>query len=456
MAYPVLMMAMFGKHHYDNVIVVESPNIADQLQRMINLMTSANTLVTSTKGHLYDYKIAHNKITLSPISLNKIESIKLLDGQNIFIATDPYAQGELIAQHVKMLTPNSTHKRGYFNDLSEQGITRSILNINQGMNEFRDDIAVQATSLKLINLMLKESSKTYLTTTGITIAKALSSNSAVNKLNQVTVDHQSKIIHALIPTNDQINSVNTPAPLTTKDILKKELLKGNEDVMQGLQDSFEVAALSYIRTDSLELPPDSEHILQEFTCDTATMSKGCFSKKQDLPHYALHNIDTPLSYIEHEIAKHNRSALTGDGEVSMLTMESGVVYYAQNYAPAALELSPKQCIQLNLINSSDSFSSTIESASRKYAPLFFNGTHQNKGITNKILFMANLQCENILEKGIKVVLDEITKSKELVAELSNKEPILNKDISKPISEISIKSDALGEILDKMKVSRGMF
>lgn len=450
------MTGTHGKLYYDNVIVVESPNIAAQLQRLINSMSDANTFVTSTRGHLYDYQIINQKITLAPLSIPKIESMKLLNGQNIVVATDNDPQGELIAQHIKMLTPDSIHKRGYFNDLSESGVIRSINSINMGVNFFNDDIAVQASVLKIMNLMLKQSNDTYITTTALTIAKSLASATAITDLSLISTSNDNKMVNALIPSNDQVQSIQIPHPLTTKDILKKEVLKGNMDTMKDLQDSFEASALSYIRTDSLELPPDSESVLQEFTCKNMGMNNNCFSEKQNLSHYALHNTDHPITHLEQDIAKHNRSALTGDGKINMINMESGASYYTTEHTPQLFKPSPTQCIKLNLINSPDSYSSTIESASKKYTPLFFNGTTQNKGMINKVLNIAGAKCENVLEKGIKIVLEDITRSKDFVQELSKTQAAPNKNLGNPIAELSEKSEVIGEIWDKMKVNRSMF
>ncbi|MBY7854228.1 hypothetical protein KW429_11030 [Vibrio fluvialis] len=395
-----------------NVIIVESPSTAARLSSLLSRLNSGY-IVTSTKGHLFDYvATASGSYALKPINKHISDSIKTLDGQNLIIATDMDKQGELIAKHIRMITPNSSHTRCHFNDLSLAGVHRALNGLKKGEFEFRNQLADEATMIKLINMrmMSHRAAGFYTTTTNIELVKQWLKHGTFETAQNRTFAINSGYFHCAMPDGQRLASVVRASPVVTKDIiLQRTLTNKSLNTMVMLQDSYLIGRLSYVRTDHCFLPVTAANALQEFTlCGNEIEHSYMLTYNKNIPHYAIQNLAHPRSEAEILVALQNRSALTSKyNDVLIGTTETGAkVLLNQSKQHVLPESSPEQQISWLLAQSENSSSSNLESSAIKYGKHFFNGGKRNDkliGITQEI---AMREYPMLWEKGLNQLVQE--------------------------------------------------
>ncbi len=406
-------------------VIVESAHVAAQLQRQLNKCT-ANTTVHATNGHLFSYRQDNGSIYIEPVKHSMAERIKRLDGDNIIVATDPDPQGELIATHVRNLTPNSKHKRCIFNDISELGVRQALHQFNQNAFQFDEEQAMRAALMKLVNIRIASESKggLYLTTTGIDICKQFATIRRINKVQTRTFERKGVVYKSAVPSSFG-NAVNMqrPNPAITRDLVLRNALEGNTThVARELQDSFIQGMLSYTRTDFAKLPYFSEKLLSDHTLDGSLVD---IARHLDFTtgqaHYALYNLKAAVSDVETRIKLQNRSALcTQYNDVNLIEFDTGVQLLADSSMIKNVNgrLSPTNELSALLSLSPDASPSNIEASATRYCRLFYNGNQLNTKLINASLDIAERKYPRLVEHGIHAALDAAI-TKHSTTELSN-------------------------------------
>lgn len=397
-------------------IIVESPKIAALLQHNL-FKLGVITSVIATSGHLYDYTFHNNNIVQQPINKTIIEDLKALNGQPIIIATDPDPQGDLIAEHIKNLTPDSEHGRCIFNDISEIGVTLTLNRYNKGEFDFNQNQALKAALIKVTNLhMRKMSSKSnrnnYLTTTGISLAKQFD---AVGRINQVqqrgfNVEGVQHVCNVPIQWHDA-NAATKVNPTITRDLITDRALSGRKlTVAEELQDAFINGRISYTRTDFKFLPSIADQTLSEYTLSGELIHhEQHLDFQSNTAHYAIYNLAHPITPIEHLIKEQNRTSLNHSfNDCSVMHFDSGsVLARTGSFIKNELTLSPQNEIAYLLASSKDTSPSNIELSAKKYSTLFFNGNHCNTKLISSTLKQAEKHYPKLIEFGLNHVLNEL-------------------------------------------------
>lgn len=374
------------------VLLTESTVTANIVCRLTGLETFA------TRGHVYDFALNSNMVTLKPKSVAIVERLRLFNRSdlNLLIATDNDQQGELIASHLKALTPKATHQRINLTALSEQ----AILNALETPNGFSEKLANQAAYLRVLNLRLKEMAKggSYLTTTGITLAKSfLERGSARHWINH-TVDINGKELYTKLPANmGKIQPINIykTMPCNTRSIVTAAVFSNIQNIHQQLQDAYEKQELSYIRTDSHALPTTN-----------AAYSHHVGSAELEDAHYAIHNLTPYESDVTRLVYKINESACSDKIHVVSLESQFGQTIAMDEPLPEHV-LSPSQDIMLHLATDPDSYASTITSHSSKYQQFLFNGERVNHGLLERTVKEAQRLLPEIVSVGVKKTIDKL-------------------------------------------------
>lgn len=433
----MLTLTSLGK-----VIIVESPSTAVQLSSQLSKIKSGCT-VLSTRGHLFDYIATPNgSYALVPIDKKNVDVISSLDGQNLVIATDCDRQGELIAKHIKYLTPHSTHERCQFNDLSLAGVHRALDGLSKGEFQFQDQLANEATMIKLINLRMKNHRVAgfYTTTTSIELAKQWqthgSFDSAISRTYEINAAH----FHCVMPEGQQLQRVTLARPVVTKDmILQRALTNRSLDTMNRLQESYLMGRLSYIRTDYDSLPVTASKTLQDYSLGGMEIENPHMLAYNKLaPHYAIHNLAHPRSDVEILVALQNRSALTRiHNDVLIGTTTSGAkVLLNQNKQHVVTNLRPEQQIAWLLAQSENSSPSNIETSATRYTKHFFNGAIRNDKLIGLTQELAQRDYPTLWEKGLNsLVQTALSDSPE--SPHPSRNPTISKDIREYVHDISL-------------------
>ncbi len=405
-------MATHGSGN-DIHVIVESAYVAVELQRQLTVLTD-NTQVHATNGHLFDYKMQDGRITLLPLSTNMTERIRRLDGENIIIATDSDPQGELIAAHIKQLTPNSKHKRCLFNDITQGGVLSALHRFNQNEFEFNESEALKAALLKITNLKISASKHAglYLTTTGIDICKQFSKYGRLNQVQSRVFQRQETLYRCNTPKNlGKVCEMARPAPAVTRDIvLQNALANSNTSTAASLQESFINGKLSYTRTDFAKLPVFAEKQLSDFTLQGHLIDIDLHIEfASGAPHYALYNLGPPASRDEWLVASQNRTALSSRfSDTSALTFEGGEMLIASTDVISGLDdyLSPKNELTTLLALSKDASISNLELSAERYRRLFYNGRHLNQRLVTASLNIAEKHYPRLVQEGIHASIEK--------------------------------------------------
>ncbi|WP_390240817.1 toprim domain-containing protein [Vibrio sp. R78045] len=398
-----------------NYVIVESRHIGRILQAHLDELV-ANTQVLATSGHLYDYKFHENKIHLVPIQTQAIDAISKLNGKNIIVATDPDPQGNLIAEHIKSLTPNSEHRRCIFSDLTKSGVLVSLNRFNKRQFEFDERNALKGALVKVANLHLRHNGKGnsghYQTTTGIELAKQFANIGRVNNVTSRTFERNGVHYRCNVPSSfGEATNMGRPSPIVTKQIIANKSLEGRSlNVADHLQDAFINGRLSYTRTDFSKLPAFSEKIINEYTTNGDQIDIDHHLEfNGNAPHYAIHNLAAPFSPLERMIQIHNQSSLvTKYNDTNIVTFENGhtLIASANEHCPTRTTLPPANECAVLLSLSSDSSPAILESSGARYAKHFYNGNQLNQPIISNTLNIAEKHFPALTSQGLDATLEK--------------------------------------------------
>ncbi|ELP5729346.1 hypothetical protein QTV44_002613 [Vibrio vulnificus] len=404
------------------VIMVESHVVASTLRRQIyTLNPLLDVDIIATGGHLFDYNYRNGKLYLDSINTKGRNQVAGYNGWNIAIATDPDPQGELIANHIKTLTPDSVHRRAVFNDLTLSGIAQSIERFNRQELTFSRHDAAMAAMLKVINLAMqqKRHRRQYLTTTGIDIAKQFRDYGRLNHMHMIKISDT--ISTSVSKTHGSIEIIRKPNPATTKSIIMQQALDTrNIDTMNELRSGFDMMRLSYIRTTETHLPISAKDAIRDYAARHYPVNiESHFVPHRNASHYALHNTDFAITDVEHLIAQQNASACSSQCNTcyEIITSNGWTTYANENDAKIKGRIAPEKELAMLLANSSDSAPSTITQSARKYAKHFYNGEWLNQPLIDQTLDIAQQHYPKILAIGVRESLKEVLASEPSTIEL---------------------------------------
>ncbi|ENI4488070.1 hypothetical protein ABXZ88_003954 [Vibrio fluvialis] len=421
---------------------MESPSTAAQLSSQLSKLNVGCT-VFATNGHLFDYVVTpRGSYAISPINKQLVDTIRSLDGQRLVIATDCDRQGELIAKHIKHLTPNSTHDRCQFNDLSLSGVHRALDGLNKGEFKFQNRLADEAVMIKLINLRMKNNRVAgfYTTTTSIELAKQWQKHGSFDKAKSRAFEVNSAYYHCAMPEGQQLECVTLARPAVTKDIILQRTLTGRSlNTMAQLQESYLMGRLSYVRTDYDCLPVTASKTLQEYSLGGMDIQRSyLLAYNKHTPHYAIHNLAHPRSDVEILVALQNRSALTAThNDVLVGTTTSGAkILLNQNKQHVITDVRPEQQIAWLLAQSENSSPSNIEASATRYTKHFFNGGTRNDKLIGLTQELAQREYPTLWDNGLNsLVQTALSDAPEPISPSTN--PIISKDIREYVHDISL-------------------
>ncbi|MCG9578601.1 toprim domain-containing protein [Vibrio tubiashii] len=371
----------------NRVIITESPMTAARIQAAIGGDTMA------TYGHIFDFVYKDNKLGLQGKNPALIERLGFLNesGMNIVLATDSDSQGELIAQHVKALTPSATHIRVHINELTPHGINTAL----RSPFAISDAKANEAAYLRLLNLkMAKIEPRGTFTTTSITLAKSFALRGRLAELEDYNVECQGKTLYTRFAKklNGEFIGVRRPPPANTRQIAQLAASQNNLSIHNELQELYQAGRLSYIRTESRTLPMSNE-IYTHHVSD----------ERLNEAHYAIHNLTPYSSDLEQLVFKINDTARTSSMNVLEIHTSIGN-FIALDRPLAAKKLRPAAEIMMHLSLDSDSYVSTLGRSSEKYARVFFNGERYNERAAERVMRQGNLYTPDIVEHGVKHIV----------------------------------------------------
>lgn len=367
----------------DPIIFVESPVASALVHRATGLQTVA------TYGHIFNYEYENNRLSLKAKNNTLIQEISRFNtlGQSMIIATDDDPQGDLIALHLRSLTPLANHKRTHLNALTGEGIRAAV----KTRCSFNDAHAAQGAYIRLLNLKLRLRGRShYLTTTGITLAKSFLKRGRLNKPTAFTLEHNGQQFYTGLPKHQLVDSLEVmrPSAANTRQVAMLAAMHGIEGVHQQLQELYQSQRLSYVRTESDRLPASNA------IYENHTNALG-----QHEAHTAIHNLVPFQDSLERFVYKLNETATNGQCHVLSVKTDIGNMLALDEPFPTR-DLSPTCETLLHLALDPDTFASTIGKSSVKYASYFFNKT-LNTGLINKTLTMAHQIVPEVVDRGIK-------------------------------------------------------
>lgn len=418
-------------------IIVESSTVAAIIRTELAAFGIDNTTVLSTNGHLYDYQADYSHgLSLNELNPFLIKQIRHLDNNDIIIATDPDEQGELIASHIRFLTPNSAHRRMIINDLSRGGIENSISRFNQREFNFDETSASKAAIKKIINLKMRRdtfrshyNSEAFITTTAIAVARQVTDGGVLERLNHVPIKINNSFYMCSIPSDghelpkgfEQDLTVKKPTPCVTADLITLHSLNTLEtNTIDLLQESFTQRRVSYPRTNVAKLPLSATSTLREYTSSgTFLMDMENMVDDPTCSHFALHNTARPSTYIERQIAAQNRTA-TGepdsDANIRHLRYKDRdiIAHLVAEPRETRIErLPPANALKLHLLAMNNAVS-TIDKHAKKYEPYFYsNQATINQQRITEISRRAEMHYEKIWEHGLDSFATELIETTEL-------------------------------------------
>ncbi|MEI8659441.1 toprim domain-containing protein [Vibrio sp. Hal054] len=377
-------------------VITESPITANRIRSQTNERTMA------TYGHLFDYAYEHGQLQLHAKTPNLVAHIANLNDpqQLITIATDSDQQGELIAAHIRALTPRATHQRVVINRLDKEGIEQSL----QRPLPFNDALANEGAYLRVLNLKLslQRQRNQFLTTTNITLAKSFDMRGRLDNLENYTIEHESRKFQFRIPKVDVSSLDVTKAhPATTRQLTTLAAYDNRVDIMERLQRGYEDLRVSYIRTDAKLLPPSNtayEHHIMNGELKSA--------------HYAIYNLVPYSEDEERHIYKLNETAVSKGTPHALRVIANSGCYVAIDERISSARLSPKAELLLHLSLDTDAFVSSMGRAISTYEPYFYNGQHLKEGVVKSVLNQAERTVPEVLEYGIKHVIEQRNPIKE--------------------------------------------
>ncbi|WP_229631136.1 toprim domain-containing protein [Vibrio coralliilyticus] len=356
----------------------------------------------ATYGHVFDYDYINSKLVLVAKNPSLLERLQHLNSpeQRVIIATDNDAQGELIAQHIKALTPTAKHDRVHINDLSKEGIEFAI---NRPL-EINNALANEGAYLRLLNLKLsKIEPRGTLTTTSITLADSFISRGRLNELDNFTLRVAGEEFHVRFPEKlgGSIEHTLLPEPAITRNITQLCAVQNIINTHNSMQSLYESRKLSYIRTDSRILP-NVNAVYQHHTSNEV-LSEA---------HYAIHNLSPYHSDIERYVFKINNSAKSTDTSVVELRTSIGSML-AINERLTTEPLKPTAELMLHLSLDENSYASTIGRASHTYERMFYkNGSFKPRTV-NSIYYEGSKHVPEIVNHGLKHVIKHTNPISEL-------------------------------------------
>ncbi|EGQ9239493.1 type IA DNA topoisomerase [Vibrio vulnificus] len=386
-----IMYKEFSMISGHSTVITESPLTASKIGESLGLPT------LSTYGHIFDYQLKNDRVCLVAKNGTAIDRIQWLnnDSQLIYVATDYDPQGELIAQHIKALTPRATHKRVLISSLDKASLKHALSH----PTDFNDKLASEGAYLRVMNLRLKASRQSsYLTTTGITIANSFALRGRMNTWENHTIELGGHKLYTKLPRGiDEHNKIHVELvkPCTTRALAIYAALNNIENLHEKLQQLYEQEALSYFRTDSLVLP-------QKNGCYTTHCSKESLQE----PHYAIHNLLPHSTRLERIVYKINESATSTTLNAVNLDFGLGKIM-AVDEAISEPALTPQSEIMMHLALAEDSYASIIAKHPKKYCRHFYNGNTLNTGLIRKTLVQARNILPDLLDKGIKQTIKEM-------------------------------------------------
>ena len=395
-------------------VIVESRYAAMALQPILDRLTGEVKTI-ATHGHLFDYQMEEGNLYLSPKNPQIVGMISRLNGDDIIIASDSDYQGELIAAHIRALTPDSAHRRCIFNDITEMGVLVSLNNFNKRQYNFDDNAAAKAALLKIANLKLlhsKKNSRNFLTTTSVDIVKHFNEVGRVNLVQTRVFQEKGVRVECVVPTSfGEATAMIRPAPVVTKDRVMQNALEGGTlNCTDRLQDAYINGMLSYTRTDIWKLPSFSENLLSDYTLNGALLDvEDYLDGTAGLPHYAIHNLMHPNTPLERQVQLQNRSALSSQYKDSQtITFENGRKLQASSsYVRRTKgQISPKNELAAILCCSNDSASSNLEHAAQRYERYFYNGSKLNTKLVNSTMRDAEKHYPQLVEHGVHATIEK--------------------------------------------------
>ncbi|WP_194663812.1 toprim domain-containing protein [Vibrio anguillarum] len=405
------MLTSNGKYDV-SYIIVESRHVAQQLQQTLNRMR-IETSVVATNGHLFNYQEMDGNYHLAPIQPELIRFLKNLQHEKIMVATDNDEQGELIAHHIKMLTPSSEHTRCFFNNLTPVSVHLALSASQNNQYTFNEDLALKAAMIKMVNLRMTTKdhrSRIFATTTSLEIAKMFNQHGRCNQLKAKTYQVEGQHYHVNQPTSQTIRNVGRPSPSVTKDLINHNALSQIKlNTMEQLQESFSLARLSYIRTDVPAFAMTSLTDLQQYTLNGSPVDfQEYIAQLTNTAHYAIQNINHPQSAIEWQVFRHNRTALSLDYTdiLKADTNTGGSVYLSKTKPLTSDTLRPSNEIAWLMCQSPDTASSSIEATAQKYERFFYNGKSLNENALRRTIGLGEGQYQNLWENGLNTMIDK--------------------------------------------------
>ncbi|WP_281188490.1 toprim domain-containing protein [Vibrio harveyi] len=384
-------------------VITESPLTANNIGEQLKLPCLA------TNGHIFDYQLINNQIALVAKHPPIVEQLSSLNahGCKICIATDRDPQGELIAQHIKALTPLATHQRIHITGYDPFSLQTAL----GKPHDFNERLASEAAYLRVINLRLKMANQShFLTTTGITLANSFEKRGRVDDWTNHTVEIDGRQLFTKLPPKiEGTISVIKPEPVTTRTIAVLAALNNIENLHRKLQELYENHCISYFRTDSTTLP----------------MTNLCYKHHigiRDLQdaHYAVHNLSPYHSDLERFIYKQNESAISSSTHIVVLDTGFGKTLAIDEHLPDQ-PLTPESELLLHLAVDEDSFASTLTKHPPKYKSYFYNGNKLNTGLVSKVLLQAKQSMPELLTRGIRgtisMLVDQDVQHQSNIAEL---------------------------------------
>ncbi|MDN3661097.1 toprim domain-containing protein [Vibrio agarivorans] len=373
-----------------SVLLTESTVTANVVCRLTGLETF------STRGHIYDFALEDNIVSLKPKSIPLLERLRLFNRSDlhILIATDSDQQGELIAAHVKALTPKATHQRVHIRSLTSEDIYTAI----DRPTGFSEKLATEAAYLRVLNLRLKEQSKggSFLTTTGLTLSKSLLERGTSREWTNHTVNVGGKELYTkLPPAMNTIHpiKVNKIQPCNTRAIATAAVFSNIPNVHEQLQNAYENQELSYVRTDSTTLP-----------LSNSLYSGHTGTDELNDAHYALHNLTPYDSDLTRLVYKINESACTDNLHAVELESGFGATIAIDEPLPDH-RITPEQDIMLHLATDPDTFPSVITSHTPKYRQFLYNGESLNHKLMDSLLLEGKRVMPDLIEHGVKRTIE---------------------------------------------------
>lgn len=427
--------------------------MASTLRRQIHTLNpKLDVDIIATGGHLFDYGYRDGKLYLDNINTKGRDRVARYNGWNIMIATDPDPQGELIANHIKTLTPDSAHRRAVFNDLTLSGIAQSIDRFNRQELTFSRHDAAMAAMLKVVNLAMqqKRHGRQYLTTTGIDIAKQFQEYGRLNHMHMIKVSDS--ISTSVSKGHGTIESMRKPTPATTKSVIMQQAMDVRSiDTMNELRNGFDMMRLSYIRTNETHLPMSARDNVRDYATRHHPLDiESHFVPHGNASHYALHNTDFAMTEVEHLVAQQNASACSSQCDTCyQIEMSNGWTTYAnENDAKVDGKVAPEKELAMLLANSNDSAPSTIVQSAEKYAKHFYNGGWLNQPLLEQTIDIAQKHYPRILAVGVHESLKAMLGSEPSTVDLvMDEEPIAH------MIEAKKKSQELKpQLLDSMDIA----